>query len=285
METMELKFILRLMGFAGYRARLSQIELDSKTSAGERNKICRNLCNRGLINSLDEIVKLKIAPPGKALLKLQTADLPITDLELKALQASAKAKISPRETGIPATQRQAVLQGLAQRGLIQVDTVIKEVWLTAQGHQYFQDEYTPKGTQAVLTLDMLNAYLKFLRQARSEPTESKPATSEPAMGASAPVASSSAATTTQMDDQALLRTIQSLDHELGTENYLPIFHLRAKLQPPLSRDELDQALYKLQRQDRIELSSLQEAIAYTPAQIDMGIPQDIGGPLFFISLI
>ena len=76
--------------------------------------------------------------------------------------------------------------------------------------------------------------------------------------------------------------IQNLDRELATDNYLPIFYLRQKLQPPLSREEVDQALYRLQRNDKIELSSLQEAIAYTPEQIEAGIPQDIGGPLFFI---
>ncbi|MGB7059636.1 MAG: hypothetical protein WBD58_18175, partial [Geitlerinemataceae cyanobacterium] len=66
------------------------------------------------------------------------------------------------------------------------------------------------------------------------------------------------------------------------DNYLPIYHLRQQLQPPLSREELDRSLYQLQRDDTIELSSLQEAIHYTSEQIDAGIPQQIGGPLFFI---
>jgi hypothetical protein len=69
---------------------------------------------------------------------------------------------------------------------------------------------------------------------------------------------------------------------LGTDNYLPIFHLRQKLQPPLSREDLDQALYRLEKSNQLELSSLQEVSAYTPEQIDTGIPQDVGGPLFFI---
>ncbi|MEM6404236.1 MAG: transcription factor RcaD, partial [Cyanobacteria bacterium P01_D01_bin.116] len=72
--------------------------------------------------------------------------------------------------------------------------------------------------------------------------------------------------------------------ELGTKDYLPLFYLREKLQPPLSRDELDQVLFQLQADDKIELSTLQEANAYTPEQIESGIEQNVGGPLFFISV-
>ncbi|MEL6321843.1 MAG: hypothetical protein AAFQ57_14530, partial [Cyanobacteria bacterium J06626_14] len=57
------------------------------------------------------------------------------------------------------------------------------------------------------------------------------------------------------------------------------------LQPPLTRDELDQALYRLQRNDMIELSSLQESAAYSSEQVDSGLKQDIGGPLFFITFL
>jgi hypothetical protein len=83
-------------------------------------------------------------------------------------------------------------------------------------------------------------------------------------------------------DEEILQTIQNLDRELSTGNYLPIFHLRQKLEPPLSREDLDEALYHLERNDKIELSALQEVRAYTQEQIDAGIPQDIGGRLFFI---
>jgi hypothetical protein len=85
-----------------------------------------------------------------------------------------------------------------------------------------------------------------------------------------------------ISDEEILETIKKLDRELGTENYLPIFHLRQKLQPPLLRDDLDQALYRLQKSDKIDFSTLQEVSAYTPEQIDAGIPQNIGGQLFFL---
>jgi hypothetical protein len=50
----------------------------------------------------------------------------------------------------------------------------------------------------------------------------------------------------------------------------------------MSREQLDRALYRLQKDNKIELSTLQEVSAYTPEQIKSGIPQNIGGSLFFI---
>ena len=85
-------------------------------------------------------------------------------------------------------------------------------------------------------------------------------------------------------DDEILEIIQKLDKELGTKDYLPLFHLREKLQEKLSRNELDQVLFQLQADDKIELSTLQEAKAYTPEQIESGIEQTVGGPLFFISV-
>ena len=83
-------------------------------------------------------------------------------------------------------------------------------------------------------------------------------------------------------DSEILAMIKDLDHKLGTDKYLPIFHLREKLQPSLSRTEVDRALYRLEKSDQIELSSLQEVRCYTLEQIEAGIPQNIGGRLFFI---
>jgi hypothetical protein len=88
-----------------------------------------------------------------------------------------------------------------------------------------------------------------------------------------------------LSPQALLDTIRQLDQQLNTDNFLPIFHLREKLQPPISREELDQMLYELQGEDLIELSTLQDVSNYREEQIAAGIPQNIGGALFYISLI
>ncbi len=275
MDTIELKFVLKLLGFADYRAPLSKIQPNNQTKASEREKICRTLCDRGWVEYSHEVIKLKIAPPGKALLKLDSSRLPVSDQELKVLRASEKEKITPGKTNVSAAERQAVMQSLADRGLIEVETKIKEVWLSIRGQEYLRDDYNPKGAQPAISLDMLNNYCRFLRKSLRVETSHSTFVQNGVMP-QAPVSES------QLDDKEILQIIRGLDRQMGTENYLPIFHLRQKLEPQMSREQLDQMLYRLQRNDQIELSSLQEVTAYTPEQIDSGISQDIGGPLFFI---
>lgn len=259
MEANELKFLLKLLGLSDYRAPLSKITPNSKTTAAERERICRKLRDRELVDCSYEVTKLKITHSGKALLKLDSTELPLTALQIKVLRTCEKGAITPGKTNVSVADRQAIIQGLADKDYIELETKIKEVWLSERGQEYLREEYTAKGTQPVLSLDMLTNYLRFMRKPlRLETSASKPS------------------------DEETLQTIRNLDQELGTENYLPIFHLRQKLQRTLSREDLDQTLYRLQRNNRIELSSLQEVTAYTPEQIDAGIPQDIGGPLFFI---
>lgn len=266
--TIELKFLLQLLSFSGYRASLSQIQPSTKTSPSERNKTCSQLCDRGLLDCSHKIVSFKIAPAGKALLKLKT-EVPVSEQELKVLKACEEQKITPEQLKIrPASEKQAILQKLTDQGLIQAETKIDEIWLSDLGRAYLRSEYSPKGSGNI-SLSLLNYYLRFLRQPESSNGSSPQADSIPA----------------QFSDAEILQTIQTLDRELGSQNYLPLFHLRQKLQPPFSRDELDQALYRLQRQDLIELSSLQDATRYTSEQVEAGIPQDIGGSLFFVTVV
>lgn len=269
MDTIELKFLLKLLGFTDYRAPLSKITPNSKTTAAERTRVCSKLRDRELVDCSYEMTKLKIASPGKALLKLDPAGLPVTDHELKVLRASEKEKITPGKTGVPAAERQAIIQGLAERGLIELETKIKEVWLSTRGQEYLRDEYTSKGSNPAISLEMLTNYLCFLRKSLCvQPDGVSPA---PVVPMSKP------------SEDEILQIIRDLDRELSTENYLPIFHLRKKLQLPLSRKELDQALYRLEKADRIELSTLAEPREYTPEQVDAGIAQANGGSLFFIT--
>ncbi len=83
-------------------------------------------------------------------------------------------------------------------------------------------------------------------------------------------------------DEDILQLISQLDRELGTENYLPIFHLREKLKDLFSREELDQALYRLQANQQIQLKSLEEVIHYSPEYFAAAIPQEKAWSLFFI---
>ena len=65
------------------------------------------------------------------------------------------------------------------------------------------------------------------------------------------------------------------------DNYAPIFAYRERL-PELSRKQQDKELYRLEREGAIELSTLQETRFYLD-KLDAAIPQEIGGPIFFIA--
>ncbi|MBD2778587.1 transcription factor RcaD [Iningainema tapete] len=278
METNELKFLLKLLGCTNYRTSLTASGF--KDFKG-KEKICRDLGDRELIDFSREIATVKILPPGDALLKLDPAQLPITDRELRMLEKISKAsgKIEPSKikSSLKAAEKGEILKTLSERGLIEVENKMKktkaEVWLTQRGEEYLRSDYNPKGSAAI-SLDLLNNYLSLFRKTLRSQPESIPTTEEE------PVV-----TIVNLTDEEILQTIRKLDQELGTDNYLPIFHLRQKLQPPLSRDELDKVLYRLEESDSIELSTLAEPGDYTPEQVDAGISQISGGSLFFITVI
>lgn len=280
MDTRELKFVLKLLGAPNYRLPISQVKPNHRTKAAERDAICRTLRDRGIVSCSEDIVQFRIAPPGSALLRLDTSRLPVTEDEIAVLKACAEDTITATDLDLPPERRQVVLQKLGERGLIKAEkTSIEDVWLTNFGLDYLHDEYNPSGSSLELSLDHLACYLQFLRKHHTNVpiAEDKPA----AQPIQHPV-NPQRGLTEKPNDTDIWYVVEELDRQLGTENYLPIFYLRERLQPPLTRGELDSALYRLQRGDRIELSSLQEAAHYTPEQIEAGIPQDIGGPLFFI---
>ncbi|MDZ8078582.1 MAG: transcription factor RcaD [Nostoc sp. DcaGUA01] len=275
MDTKELKFLLKLLGFSNYRAELKVFD----AFKSERNKICRELGDRELVDYTREITTVKILPAGQTVLK-DPAQVPIKDKELKVLEKIGKAsgKIAPSKITSPkAAERDEILEVLSDRGLIEVERGIKkakaEVWLTQRGIEYLRDDYSPnKGSNPAISLELLGNYLRFLRKTlRVKPEQ-----------VSTPLPVNIA--DKEIGDEEILQIIERLDRELGTENYLPIFHLREKLQPPLSRDELDKALYRLQASERIDLSSLLDPTPYTTEQIDAGILQKVGGSLFFITV-
>lgn len=280
METKELKFFLKLLGCADYRSAVSASSLKSITG---KDKLCRDLSDRGFVDFSREIATVKILPAGRALLKLDTEQLPLIPNELKVLESIGKAsgnlipsKITVKS--VKSVERDDILQRFQARGLIEVETKIKkqkaEVWITDRGIEYLHDEYNPKGA-GTISLDLLSNYLRFFRksmQVKEEiyenPVEILPTES--------PIGN--------LSDQEVLQTIRKLDQELGTDNYLPIFHLRQKLQPPLEREDLDQALYRLQKNDQIELRTLVHAQDYSKEQVNAGISQRSGSPLFFIKV-
>ena len=270
MEIIQLKFLLKLLSHENYRASISKLQPNSKTKASERDKICRQLIELELVDCSEEIAKIKIASPGKALLKLNKIQDKITDEEIKILKACQKEAITPSQTKVtPAKTRQQLIEQLLTRGFITAEIKLKEVWLTARGQKYLATEYDPRGGgNLTLSKNMLADYLRFLREhlsADKEETIQSKATSKPS-------------------DEEILQTIINLDREHNTDNYLPIFHLRNQLQPPLLRNELDEALYRLEKGDLIELGTLAEVKFYSQQEISAGISQPVGGELFYITV-
>lgn len=291
MEVRELKFLLKLVALPGYKGKISQIKPTPRTKIADTEKICRGLRDRFLVDYQEQVTKFKLSSVGKALLKLNLAELPLTKKELKILQACRQGIITPQQIKVtPATTRNELINSLIDRGLIiVVATKIEQIWLTDRGKNYLLAEYQPQGYSPILSLDLLNNYLCLLRQHNSFATEniiepvndfrkilnpktpSQETNSFPNNGKNKLIA-----------DEKVLQTILDLDKHLNSNNYLPIFYLREKLQSFLSRAELDLALYRLQRQDKLELSSIVESAKYTRAQLKAGISQNVGGCLFFL---
>ena len=270
MKTIELKFLLALLRYKNYRTVLSKIRLNSKIRASERDRICQNLLKAGFIDSVTEISKIKITALGIKLLNSEKGKNHLLKQELKILKACQNQPITLNKIKIAsATPKQTLIEKLVDQKLIDYETKLKEVWLTDKGKKYLAKEYNPSGAgNIILSKKMLNDYLVFLRNYWSNAMDVAPVKK----------------TLDKPDDNQILQIVIDLDQKNNTNNYLPIFLLRNKLQPPLSREELDQALYRLQASDKIELSTLAEVEAYTPEEIDSGISQIVGGSLFYITV-
>lgn len=89
--------------------------------------------------------------------------------------------------------------------------------------------------------------------------------------------------THKLKDEDILHTIEDLEHRLQRK-YLPLFYLREKLQPPLSREDLDRSLFRLENKGHIELSAITKGWRYSEEELNAGIPQRAGSRLFFVNL-
>lgn len=267
LDIKELKILLKLLGTSQYRAPVGQVKPNDKTKASEQTRLCRQLREHKLIDCSEETTKIKLTPAGKELLKVDIKNTPLSEAEFKILQACQEGAIAPSQTKVtPAAKRDEAIEKAIHRGFLAIaETKIKEVWLMDEGKEFLAKEYIPSGGGNLsISKQMMGDYLRFLRKYLVG-SGTQPATNAKIW-----------------TDEEILQLIKELDHELGTENYLPIFYLREKLQPPMSRDEVDQALYRLQRQDKLEMSSLSDITSYSNEQLSAGIPQGIGGSLFFL---
>ncbi len=272
MEVIEIKFLLKLLAYDNHRTTISNIRLGTSIKASVRNQVCRRLFELGLIQFTEKIAKIRITAEGKTALNKNPEQL--TQLQLKVLLACQKKGIPPSGTRVSATQgRQAIIEKLRELGLITVLTKIHEVWLTTPGKEYLAILYKPTGGGNInLSKKMLADYLEFLRGYFSTAQPEEQVTTPPA----------ELPDDKNFDDNKIYQAIVDLDQQHSSDNYLPIFHLRKHFSC-LSREKLDQALYRLQKSGRIDFSTLAEVEAYTTEQISAGISQVIGGKLFYIS--
>ncbi|NJR67886.1 MAG: hypothetical protein HC771_03850 [Synechococcales cyanobacterium CRU_2_2] len=283
-STLELKFLLKLLGLPGYRGPMNEklTPGEGKGAAAVRDNACRSLCSKGIVAYRDEIKGFSITPTGKELLKQDTAVLPISPEELKVLEAAKSCnRVTPGNISktVPSDRRQALIRSLSDRGLLKVsdrDIKLAEAWLTSQGKNFIRQQYSPgenpkAKNQQIKGFSMadLGHLLDLLRQPEVQPLVKSSQEDENGTAGATSVAE-------------ILEVIARLNRQYDADNYLPIFYLREQV--ALEREELDRILYQLQNDNKIELDTLQEAINYSESQISAGIPQPIGGPLFFISL-
>lgn len=288
LKPLEFKFLLRLLAYApDYRTPISQIKIKP---VSDRNSACKSLCGKGLVEYVEEIQQYRLEAPGKALLQADADEPPVyLSADHRSLLDAAKNKTakSSDDKKVAPADRQKLLNQLKARGLIHITkSQIKDVWLTPHGHQYLLRDYVPAPPRANLTFSLLGYYLKFLRQSFEQNASGTTVIEDQAEStAYDPVNSRTTAEPLAGSAALVLDTIRTLDQQLDTDNFLPIFHLRKKLQATLKRDSLDQLLFELQSQDLIDLSTLQDVSNYSEPQVAAGIPQPIGGALFYISLI
>lgn len=278
LKSIELKFLLKLLSFDDYRSKIGDIKPNSKTPVSDIRRICEHLVARGYVECNREILEFVISASGKTLLVTGVENLPIqpSSQEMRVLEV-AKRKVTPGKLGkkVPPAERQDLLHNMAERGLIDVKkAAIKEAWLSVQGKQFLKESCEPTGN-GMVTATMLGNYVRFLRSSGIGPAvQWKKGSVEPG-----PLEQGT------IDTDIVLSRIKQLDQQVGNDNFLPIFYLREKLQPPLTRSELDSMLYALQREGKIDLSSLHDQGKYSQSQMAAGIMQDNGGYLFFISIL
>lgn len=173
----ELKFLLRLLAFPNYRAPVSQIRFPTKMSIASRDRLCQQLLRKGWVNCEDIITRFGLTATGRTLLTLDASVLPVTPDEKYILRSCREHSITPGQIHprVPKDQRQTLLVGLAQQGLIRATKrQLGDVWLTEAGQHFLRDECAPQGNTPVVSWTLLSHYLRFMRQSMPSTTAAEP---------------------------------------------------------------------------------------------------------------
>jgi len=275
----ELKFLLKLLGCENYRGAIATLSPDSKTSVAERNRTCRALHQKGLVEYDSKVGRFAIAPPGRTLLALDSKTLLLTPDEYKVLKNCRGSMTPGKLSKIPAESRQPMILSLAERGLVKItQNTIKEVWLSTKGKQFLLHDYIPSGSYLIATGNLLCNYVQFLRASLSNPIENS------AVGDALNPIAPSVASSQKPDRKQLVQIIRQLDSDWNTHNRLPLFYLRDALQTQVSREELDEMLQALHQNNRLQLHPVQDSSQYTVEQLAAGLVGEGGMNLFFVTV-
>lgn len=264
MHIQEFKILLKLLGKIGYQGKIGDVKPNDKTKVTVVRNLCEQLFNRGYIEVEEKILKININASGKKNLKNKVLSDKLNNLELIILNSCNKKSIKSAEINInSASKRDKLILDLLEKGLIDIaEKQIISITLTANGQFFLAQEFLLKGLGNItLSKTLLNNYLIFIREYYKPNIikgKNKPSTEE------------------------VLETIIKLDKEFNTDNYLPIFYVRDQYQSILNRQELDDILYSLQKQNKLSMSRLVDGSQYNTKQYDAGIPQKIGGPIFYL---
>ncbi len=281
LETVEIKFILKLLGFAGYRAKISDRKLKPNsggadgTKMPEMRRIARDLAKAGYLETIEPITKVEATPAGLAAVQAESIPLPSEELAiLKKCKKNKNKAVGRQDSTFKALgdQAESRLRRLAEQGLVKLTTELEEIALTTEGRRFLAHDFVPKSSSATITLALFANFTHFLHSQTdqiSTPT-SKPATE------------SDVSLPTISDADGLLAVIEDLRLKAGEDELIPLYKIRGKVEPPLKREETDQFLYRLCREERIELIPIQNRGHHSDAEMAAAIAQDTGGPLFYV---
>lgn len=175
LTTLELKFLLALLGFPNYRAPIAQIRPLAKVSLVGRDRLCQQLAQKGLIDYERISTQFGLTATGRTVLNLDTSVLPITPDEKYVLLSCRDRSSTPPQIHhrVPPDQRQPLINSLAEQGLLRVTKrQLGDVWLTAIGQQFLRDACNPQGDLPVISWTVMSHYLQFMRQSLTQTEES-----------------------------------------------------------------------------------------------------------------
>ena len=167
LTSLELKFLLALLGFPNYRAPINGIQTLAKVSLAGRDRLCQQLAEKHLVDYERISTRFGLTATGRTVLNLDTSVLPITPDEKYVLMSCRDRSIPPQQIHhrVPPDQRQALISNLAAQGLLQVTKrQLGEVWLTEAGQQFLRDDCNPQGNFPVVSWTLMSHYLQFMRQ-------------------------------------------------------------------------------------------------------------------------